>query len=340
MVQSCRLYEYTKLASGLYLRPLRVALSHERFQMLQSDYPKMLDSPSGKGLADESPAADPGQLGEAEKRGAAAKPDVRRVNYFDKKNRRERVLGALLLIPATPVICVCWLLVRITSRGPGLFRQTRVGYLGEEFQVLKLRTMRIDAEANGPQWSNARDPRVTPLGRLYRKLHLDELPQLFNVVRGEMVLTGPRPERPEFVHLLSKEIPNYEERLSVKPGITGLAQVNLPPDSDLQSVEKKQKLDLHYIKTATFWLDQRLLASTVFRVLLIRGQKVNNALGVNKQHLVDHCSGEESGVGNGSTMLSELLDKAPDKNEWNYESHNNSRHDSHNQAEPPVRRPR
>ncbi|MGI9459698.1 MAG: sugar transferase [Pirellulales bacterium] len=310
--------------------------------MLQSDYPKTLDSLPGNALAEEPPSADSVQQGGVEVDDLTGEPNIPRQVYFEKKNRRERILGALLLIPATPVICVCWLLVRITSAGPGLFRQTRVGYLGEEFQVLKLRTMRMDAEANGPQWSNSRDPRVTPLGRWYRKLHLDELPQLFNVVRGEMVLTGPRPERPEFVHLLSKEIPNYKERLSVKPGITGLAQVNLPPDSDLQSVEKKQTLDLHYIEIASFWLDQRLLASTAFRVMLIRGKKLNNVLGVDRQHLVENHSTEENDGSKGSTMLSELLHQSPDKKKWRDKATDNANHDhfEHGSPQRTVRRPR
>lgn len=312
--------------------------------MLQSEYPKTLDSLPEKVLANEQSAAESVDLGRAKDDRILGDSDVLRQVYFEKKNRRERIMGALLLIPATPVICVCWLLVRITSKGPGLFRQTRVGYLGEEFQVLKLRTMRIDAEANGPQWSNSRDPRVTPLGRWYRKLHLDELPQLFNVVRGEMVLTGPRPERPEFVHLLSKEIPNYEERLSVKPGITGLAQVNLPPDSDLQSVEKKQTLDLHYIEIASFWFDQRLLASTAFRVCLIRSKKLNNALGVDKQHLVENFSIEKNDRGEGSTMLSELLHRSPEKVKWQCQQIGNGseapRHFEHESPERTPRRPR
>ncbi len=129
-----------------------------------------------------------------------------RFRYFTTKNRIERVFGAALLIPALPVILLCWALVRLTSPGPGFFRQTRVGHHGNWFQVYKLRTMRVDAERNGPQWSAKGDPRITWLGRWLRKLHLDELPQLFNVVRGEMVLVGPRPERPEFVELLSEVI--------------------------------------------------------------------------------------------------------------------------------------
>jgi lipopolysaccharide/colanic/teichoic acid biosynthesis glycosyltransferase len=307
------------------------------FFMLQSDCPNTVDTLPDKKLARKS--SDNGYP-KPESNGSI---DASRQAYFERKNRRERLLAAVLLVPATPVMCICWLLVRLTSKGPGLFRQTRVGYLGEEFQVLKLRTMRIDAEANGPQWSNSRDPRVTRLGRLYRKLHLDELPQLLNVVRGEMVLTGPRPERPEFVHLLSKEIANYEKRLLVKPGITGLAQVNLPPDSDLESVEKKQTLDLHYIENATFWFDQRLLASTAFRIL-ISGQKVNNVLGVNKQHLVNHFSAEENGGNNGSTMLSELIHRASPKSEWEDEQTDDTSHaqtvENHDQLERSVRRPR
>ena len=310
-------------------------ISDHFFSMLQSDYPKTVAPPPDAFVSEEQAHNDQRQSKVCGSIGA------KRQAYFERKNRRERVLGAVLLVPAAPVICICWFLVRLTSKGPGLFRQTRVGYLGEEFQVLKLRTMRIDAEANGPQWSNSRDPRVTRLGRLYRKLHLDELPQLFNVVRGEMVLTGPRPERPEFVHLLSQEIPNYEDRLSVKPGITGLAQVNLPPDSDLESVEKKQTLDLHYIENATFWFDQRLLASTAFRVLLIRGQKVNNALGVNKQNLVDHFSDETKGRSNGTTMLSELLHRANEKSEWEDEQTDEGQpYEDHCQLEQTLRRPR
>lgn len=295
--------------------------------MLQSAFQKTIDSPSNNFLPEDSNQDVDTDL------------ETSRRAYFKKKNRRERLLGMLLLVPATPIIFACWALVRLTSKGPGLFRQTRVGYRGDEFQVLKLRTMRVDAEVNGPQWSNARDPRVTTLGRVYRKLHLDELPQLINVARGEMVLTGPRPERPEFVQLLSIEIPDYEKRLQVKPGITGLAQVNLPPDSDLESVEKKQTLDLHYIETSTFWFDQRLLASTAFRVLLIRGEKLNDVLHVNKQHLIEHFSTSVNDGSNGSTMLSELLHRSATRSEWHHENSNDQRHSSREVARS-VRHPR
>jgi hypothetical protein len=126
--------------------------------------------------------------------------------------------------------------------------------------------MRHDAEVRtGPAWTQSSDPRVTPIGHFLRKFHLDELPQLFNVLRGEMSLVGPRPERPEFVDVLSRQIPGYSNRLAVLPGITGLAQLNLPPDSDLDSVRRKVALDVEYIQTANLWMDLRLILCTALR---------------------------------------------------------------------------
>jgi hypothetical protein len=139
--------------------------------------------------------------------------------------------------------------------------------------MYKIRTMRNDAEAaTGPVWARAGDPRVTPLGRVLRKLHLDEFPQLFNVLRGEMALIGPRPERPEFSQHLTLKIPHYQERLTVLPGITGLAQINLPPDTDLDSVRRKLTLDLEYIATARFLLDLRMFMCTAVRLVGIHGE--------------------------------------------------------------------
>jgi lipopolysaccharide/colanic/teichoic acid biosynthesis glycosyltransferase len=138
--------------------------------------------------------------------------------------------------------------------------------------MYKIRTMVHNAEAGtGPTWATSNDPRLTRLGYVVRKLHLDELPQLWNVVRGEMSLVGPRPERPEFTHWLAKEIPGYLDRLTVLPGITGLAQINLPPDSDLESVRRKLQLDLEYIRTAGAFLDLRMMACTAFRMIGLRG---------------------------------------------------------------------
>ncbi len=278
----------------------------------------------------------------SENRCAEPAPEIApipREEYFHAKYQRERVLGILLLIPISPLIAACWVAVRLTSSGPALYRQTRVGYRGKEFQVLKLRTMRLDAEANGPQWSSHHDPRVTLIGRVFRKLHLDELPQLINVVRGEMVLTGPRPERPEFVKLLTAEIPNYEHRLLVKPGITGLAQVNLPPDSDLRSVKNKQILDMHYVEHSSFWYDQKLLACTALKVLLIKNAKLNQLLGVNGQHLLQHASASGGENSHGSTKLSDLMREANPSDPWNDGDKEETDNDEA-RMKPNLRRPR
>ena len=188
--------------------------------------------------------------------------------YFRWKVIIGRVIATLLLVPALPVIGLLVIAVRLTSPGPGIFRQVRVGLQGQIFLMYKIRTMVSDAERqSGPTWTSGEDPRITRLGRVLRKLHLDELPQLFNVIRGEMSLIGPRPERPEFIAVLTNGIPGYINRLAVRPGVTGLAQVNLPPDTDLQSVRRKLALDLEYIRTATPALDLRLLLYTVARLL-------------------------------------------------------------------------
>lgn len=195
--------------------------------------------------------------------------------YFRFKAAIDRVLAAILLVPFLPVIGLLVLLVRWTSKGPGIFRQTRVGQHGRNYTMFKLRSMYRDAEIRtGPAWTQRNDPRVTPLGRWLRKLHLDEFPQLFNVLRGEMSLIGPRPERPEFVKFLQEAIPGYARRLDVLPGISGLAQINLPPDSDLDSVRRKQVLDVRYTEEASLWLDLRLLMATAMRMFAIPGSVV------------------------------------------------------------------
>ncbi len=190
--------------------------------------------------------------------------------YFRWKGLLDRCLAAALLVPGLPIIALLVLLVRLTSRGPGIYRQARVGKHGRNFMMYKIRTMRHDAEAGtGPVWTQVRDPRITFLGGVLRKLHLDELPQLYNVLKGEMSLVGPRPERPEFVHVLAEEIPGYRNRLAVRPGVTGLAQVNLPPDTDLHSVRRKLVLDCQYIQSAGLWLDFRLFVCTIARMFRI-----------------------------------------------------------------------
>ncbi len=162
-----------------------------------------------------------------------------------------------------PVIFMAWVLVRVTSPGPGFYSQVRVGRNGRHYRIYKIRSMRYNCEAaSGAAWSTKRDPRVTPIGKIFRALHIDELPQLLNVLRGDMSLVGPRPERPEFVGPLSEKIPGYTMRLLVRPGVTGLAQIQLPPDTDIESVRTKLVLDRCYVQSGGFWLDLRILLGT------------------------------------------------------------------------------
>ena len=189
--------------------------------------------------------------------------------WYPSVKRLFDVLSALaLLILTGPLILVCLVLVRLTSPGAGIYRQTRVGWRGRVFTIYKIRTMTDNCESkSGALWSKPGDMRITPLGRFLRKTHLDELPQLWNVVRGDMSLVGPRPERPEFVPGLADSIPKYQHRLVVRPGVTGLAQVQLPADTDLESVRRKLSLDLLYIERENPWLDVRLILATVGKIL-------------------------------------------------------------------------
>ncbi len=191
--------------------------------------------------------------------------------YFARRQPLERVLALVLLLPAGPIILMLAMVVRATSRGPAIYRQRRVGKDGKLFAIYKLRTMIDGAERlSGPVWCQPDDSRITPVGRLLRLLHLDELPQLVNVVRGEMSLVGPRPERPELVETLVAQIPDYAERLCVLPGITGLAQIELPPDTDQQSVRKKTELDLYYIQSASASQDMRIVCYTLLKMIGLR----------------------------------------------------------------------
>ncbi|WP_164101192.1 sugar transferase [Candidatus Laterigemmans baculatus] len=208
-------------------------------------------------------------------------------DYWRWKYGFERLLSCLLFIPAAPVILLLCACVKLTSKGPALYRQVRLGLNGQPYEIFKIRTMSIDAEADGvARWCVKNDPRITPLGRIFRKLHLDEFPQLINVVRGEMALIGPRPERPQICAKLATDIENYYDRLRVKPGISGLAQINLPPDETLEDARRKQVLDLLYIEQANLWLDSRMLFATALRVVGIRGGRVMRLMGLcRRSHL-------------------------------------------------------
>lgn len=175
-------------------------------------------------------------------------------------------LSLLALVALAPVLALLAVAVKLTSRGPVLYRQARVGRDGREFDMLKFRTMRTDAEAgSGPVWTTAEDPRVTPLGRVLRRWSLDELPQFWNVLRGDMSLVGPRPERKVFVEEFSERMPRYFERHRVKSGLTGWAQVNGLRGNT--SIEDRTLYDLHYVENWSVWLDLRILLMTVHHVL-------------------------------------------------------------------------
>jgi lipopolysaccharide/colanic/teichoic acid biosynthesis glycosyltransferase len=188
-------------------------------------------------------------------------------NYASAKAAVDGFTALLLLGLLWPVLVVLMVLVRLTSRGPALYKQTRVGLGGTSYTIIKLRTMYHECErGTGPRWSTPGDPRVTGLGRWLRRTHLDELPQLWNVLCGHMSLVGPRPERPEFVEQLECVIPGYRERLSVRPGITGLAQIQLPPDEEVAGVRRKVAYDTYYVQRAGAWLDVRIVAGTALKV--------------------------------------------------------------------------
>ncbi len=173
----------------------------------------------------------------------------------------------VLLLLTFPIIAVFAMLVKLDSKGPAFFRQERVGLYGETFQLIKLRSMRIDAEKDGAKWAEKNDPRITRLGRLIRKVRIDELPQTWSVLKGEMSFVGPRPEVPKFVDDLQEQIPFFGERHMVKPGITGWAQINYPYGASIDDSRKKLEYDLYYAKNYTPFLDLVILLQTV-RVIL------------------------------------------------------------------------
>jgi lipopolysaccharide/colanic/teichoic acid biosynthesis glycosyltransferase len=183
--------------------------------------------------------------------------------YGMAKRAFDATVSAILFAPLLPLLGLLMLITKLTSPGPCLYSQTRVGRNGRLFTMHKVRTMIPDSEREtGPVWSTPEDARVTPFGRFLRRTHLDELPQFWNIVRGDMSLVGPRPERPEFIRRLEADLPHYPRRLLVTPGLTGLAQVRLPPDTDTSDVRRKLAFDLYYIERRSLWLDVRLCLCT------------------------------------------------------------------------------
>ena len=188
--------------------------------------------------------------------------------YTGCKRVADVLVALVILFLASPILLLATLAVTLTSRGPVFYSQTRVGRGGKPFTIYKIRSMYHDCEkVSGVVWSAGKaDSRVMPIGRFLRRTHLDELPQLLIVLRGDMSMVGPRPERPEFVPSLELAILHYRERLLVLPGVTGLAQINLGADTDLGSVERKLAMDLYFIKYLSFWFDMKVLIGTFFHV--------------------------------------------------------------------------
>lgn len=180
------------------------------------------------------------------------------------------VLALIGLIVFSPIIFIFAILIKIETPGPAFYLQERVGYCGRIFKVIKLRSMRIDAEINGPKWAEINDSRITKIGRFIRKTRIDELPQLLNVLKGDMSLIGPRPERPIFTLKFNQEIPGFVTRLSVKPGITGWAQINGGYDI---TPKRKLELDQYYINNFSFWLDLKILWKTVLTCISGNGAR-------------------------------------------------------------------
>jgi lipopolysaccharide/colanic/teichoic acid biosynthesis glycosyltransferase len=196
-------------------------------------------------------------------------PVVLAANWYTfVKRLAEIVFATTLLVLTAPILLLAMLLVKLTSRGPALYSQTRVGLNGKPFTLYKVRSMTAQAESlTGATWCKPGDSRITFLGRWLRRTHIDELPQLWNILRGDMSLIGPRPERPEFVPQLEQAIPLYRQRLLVRPGLTGLAQVQLPPDTNLDSVRRKLAYDLYYAKHVSAWMDFRIVWATALHMV-------------------------------------------------------------------------
>ncbi|PKL89214.1 MAG: sugar transferase [Ignavibacteriae bacterium HGW-Ignavibacteriae-2] len=193
---------------------------------------------------------------------------------WEKKLKRlmDIVFSFIFLVVTSPVIIGVSIAIKIDSKGPAFYKQERSGLNGKPFKILKFRSMVQDAEkASGPVWSQKGDPRVTKVGRFIRRVRLDEVPQMINVLLGDMSLVGPRPERPYFVEKLSKEIPLYKRRLKVRPGVTGWAQVKHKYDETVEDVKTKLRYDLFYIENMTLRNDLKILFRTIFVVLFGKG---------------------------------------------------------------------
>ncbi len=181
------------------------------------------------------------------------------------------LLSLFLLILYSPLLIISMFLIKLTSKGPVFYKQERVGRNEKPYIMYKFRSMVQNAEEYGPEWAGEQDPRITKVGKILRKMYIDEIPQLVNVLKNEMSIVGPRPERPFFVKKLKSEIPYYYKRLSVKPGITGWAQIKHKYDSSLEDVKEKLQYDFYYIENMSLKLDFKIMINTTIVVLLMKG---------------------------------------------------------------------
>jgi len=183
-------------------------------------------------------------------------------------HRTVALLGAIL---SFPIAIVTAILIKIESRGPIFYRQERVGKNGRRFSLMKFRSMRVDAEKDGPVWARTEDERMTRVGRIIRKIRVDEIPQFWNILRGDMNFVGPRPERPHFIAQLAQEIPFYEQRHLIAPGLTGWAQIKYPYGASIEDAKQKLEYDLYYLKNQSITLDATIMFETIKTILLGRG---------------------------------------------------------------------
>ena len=183
-------------------------------------------------------------------------------------HRTLALVGAFL---SMPIVIVTAILIKLDSRGPILYKQERVGKNGRTFRVMKFRSMRVDAEKDGPVWAKTDDQRMTCIGRVIRKIRVDEIPQFWNILRGDMNFVGPRPERPHFVEQLAQEIPYYEQRHLMAPGLTGWAQINYPYGASIEDAKQKLQYDLYYMKNQSLSLDATIMFETIKTILFGKG---------------------------------------------------------------------
>ena len=187
---------------------------------------------------------------------------------FAMMHRTVALMGGILSLPIAIVTAI---LIKIESRGPVLYKQERVGKNGRVFTLMKFRSMRVDAEKDGPVWAKSEDERMTRVGRIIRKIRVDEIPQFWNILRGDMNFVGPRPERPHFIAQLAQEIPFYEQRHLIAPGLTGWAQIKYPYGASIEDAKQKLQYDLYYIKNQSLTLDATIMFETIKTILFGRG---------------------------------------------------------------------